>query len=168
MEALNWGQVVETDRGGYQTSPQGPNHGVIDGTVRYLVALSKIAARSGHARPGFAVVASEVRSLAGRSAEAAGNQGSISASVQVEQGSALVDQAGATMSEVVNSIQQVADIMGKISAASGASSKSTVHHMARSRSKMRRWWSRWNGRRPGACPRGALPTLPSSLPLSII
>jgi methyl-accepting chemotaxis protein len=61
-----------------------------------------------------------VRSLAGRSADAAKEiKGLITASVErVEQGTALVDQAGATMSEVVSSIKRVTDIMGEISAAS--------------------------------------------------
>ena len=65
-------------------------------------------------------MASEVRSLAGRSAEAAKEIKSlINASVErVEQGSALVDKAGVTMTEVVNSIRRVTDIMGEISAAS--------------------------------------------------
>jgi hypothetical protein len=65
-------------------------------------------------------VASEVRSLAGRSAEAAKEiKGLISDSVErVEQGTALVDQAGATMTEVVSAIRRVTDIMGEISAAS--------------------------------------------------
>jgi methyl-accepting chemotaxis protein len=66
------------------------------------------------------VVASEVRSLAGRSADAAREIKSlINASVErVEHGTALVDQAGETMTEVVNSIKRVTDIMGEISAAS--------------------------------------------------
>ena len=66
------------------------------------------------------VVATEVRSLAGRSADAAKEIKSlISASVErVERGTALVDHAGATMTEVVNSIGRVTDLMGEISAAS--------------------------------------------------
>jgi methyl-accepting chemotaxis protein len=78
------------------------------------------AARAGEQGRGFAVVASEVRSLAGRSAEAAKEIKSlINASVErVEQGSALVDKAGVTMTEVVSSIRRVTDIMGEISAAS--------------------------------------------------
>ena len=61
-----------------------------------------------------------MRNLAGRSAEAAKEIKSlITASVErVEQGSALVDRAGATMTEVVGSIKRVTDIMGEISAAS--------------------------------------------------
>jgi methyl-accepting chemotaxis protein len=78
------------------------------------------AARAGDQGRGFAVVASEVRSLAGRSADAAREiKGLISASVErVEQGTALVNQAGTTMTEVVSSIKRVSDIMGEISAAS--------------------------------------------------
>jgi uncharacterized phage infection (PIP) family protein YhgE len=65
-------------------------------------------------------VATEVRSLAGRSAEAAKEiKGLISASVErVEQGTVLVDQAGTTLTEVVDSIKRVTVIMGEISAAS--------------------------------------------------
>jgi methyl-accepting chemotaxis protein len=65
-------------------------------------------------------VASEVRSLAGRSADAAKEIKSlINASVErVEHGTSLVDKAGETMTEVVSSIKRVTDIMGEISAAS--------------------------------------------------
>ena len=88
-----------------------------------LLALNATieAARAGDAGRGFAVVASEVRSLAGRSAEAAKEiKTLINASVErVEQGTLLVDKAGVTMTEVVTSIRRVTDIMGEISAASG-------------------------------------------------
>ena len=96
---------------------------VIDGIAfqTNILALNAAveAARAGEQGRGFAVVASEVRSLAGRSADAAKEiKTLISDSVgRVEQGSALVDRAGATMTEVVNSIQRVTDIMGEISAA---------------------------------------------------
>jgi methyl-accepting chemotaxis protein len=78
------------------------------------------AARAGEQGRGFAVVASEVRSLAGRSADAAKEIKSLimSSVERVEHGSALVDQAGVTMTEVVSSIRRVTDIMGEISAAS--------------------------------------------------
>ena len=97
---------------------------VIDGIAfqTNILALNAAveAARAGEQGRGFAVVASEVRSLAGRSAEAAKEIKSlINASVErVEQGTALVDQAGVTMTEVVSSIRRVTDIMGEISAAS--------------------------------------------------
>ncbi len=70
------------------------------------------------------MVASEVRSLAGRSAEAAKEIKSlIGASVErVEAGTTLVDQAGVTMTEVVASIKRVTDIVGEISAASNEQS----------------------------------------------
>jgi len=82
------------------------------------------AARAGEQGRGFAVVATEVRSLAGRSATAAKEIKSlICASVErVDQGNALVNQAGSTMQEVVTSIRRVTDIMGEISVASGEQS----------------------------------------------
>jgi methyl-accepting chemotaxis protein len=82
------------------------------------------AARAGEQGRGFAVVATEVRSLAGRSAEAAKEIKSlINASVErVTQGTTLADQAGSTLLEVVSSIRRVTDIMGEISAASSEQS----------------------------------------------
>jgi methyl-accepting chemotaxis protein len=100
--------------------------GTIDGIAfqTNILALNAAveAARAGEQGRGFAVVASEVRSLAGRSAEAAREiKHLIGASVErVEAGSALVDQAGQTMSEVVDSIQRVSQIVGEISTANGA------------------------------------------------
>ena len=97
---------------------------VIDGIAfqTNILALNAAveAARAGEQGRGFAVVASEVRSLAGRSAEAAKEIKSlINASVErVEQGTTLVDEAGSTMSEVVSSIRKVTDMMGEISSAS--------------------------------------------------
>jgi methyl-accepting chemotaxis protein len=97
---------------------------VIDGIAfqTNILALNAAveAARAGEQGRGFAVVASEVRSLAGRSADAAKEIKSlINASVErVEQGTALVDQAGVTMAEVVSSITRVTNLMGEISAAS--------------------------------------------------
>ena len=78
------------------------------------------AARAGVRGRGFAVVASEVRSLAGRSADAAKKiKGLITASAErVEHGTRLVDQAGTKMIKVVSSIKREADIMDEISAAS--------------------------------------------------
>jgi methyl-accepting chemotaxis protein len=101
---------------------------VIDGIAfqTNILALNAAveAARAGEQGRGFAVVASEVRSLAGRSAEAAKEiKALIGASVErVEHGNALVDQAGTTMTEVVDSIKRVTDIMGEISAASNEQS----------------------------------------------
>ena len=98
--------------------------GVIDSIAfqTNILALNAAveAARAGEQGRGFAVVASEVRSLAGRSAEAAREiKGLISSSVErVAQGSALVDKAGATMTEIVSAIRHVTDIVADISAAS--------------------------------------------------
>ncbi len=119
------GQVVETMRGINEGSKRIADIiSVIDGIAfqTNILALNAAveAARAGEQGRGFAVVASEVRGLARRSADAAKEiKALISSSVsQVEQGSALVDQAGATMREVVDAIRRVADIMGEISAAS--------------------------------------------------
>ncbi|MBN6111760.1 HAMP domain-containing protein [Xanthomonas sp. CFBP 8700] len=97
---------------------------VIDGIAfqTNILALNAAveAARAGEQGRGFAVVASEVRTLAQRSATAAKEiKGLIDDSVgQVANGSALVRQAGQTMTEIVSSVQRVTDIMGEISAAS--------------------------------------------------
>ncbi|MES2581891.1 MAG: methyl-accepting chemotaxis protein [Pseudomonadota bacterium] len=123
------GQVVQTMKGINESSRKISDIiSVIDGIAfqTNILALNAAveAARAGEQGRGFAVVASEVRSLAGRSAEAAKEiKQLINASVErVEQGSALVDKAGETMTEVVSSIRRVTDIVGEISAASGEQS----------------------------------------------
>ncbi|WP_420475154.1 methyl-accepting chemotaxis protein [Noviherbaspirillum sp. ST9] len=101
---------------------------VIDGIAfqTNILALNAAveAARAGEQGRGFAVVASEVRSLAGRSADAAKEiKTLIGASVaRVEHGAALVDQAGCTMTEVVSAIKHVTDLMAEINAASNEQS----------------------------------------------
>ncbi|WP_026075846.1 methyl-accepting chemotaxis protein [Noviherbaspirillum massiliense] len=98
--------------------------GVIDGIAfqTNILALNAAveAARAGEQGKGFAVVAAEVRNLAQRSHGAAKEIKSlIDDSVdKVNAGSKLVDEAGKTMDEIVNSIRHVADIMGEITAAS--------------------------------------------------
>jgi methyl-accepting chemotaxis protein len=102
--------------------------GVIDGIAfqTNILALNAAveAARAGEQGRGFAVVASEVRSLAGRSAEAAKEiKKLISASVdKVASGTQLVSDAGATMNDIVQSVQKVADVIGAITATSGEQS----------------------------------------------
>jgi len=119
------GQVVETMKGINESSRKISDIiSVIDGIAfqTNILALNAAveAARAGEQGRGFAVVAAEVRSLAGRSAEAAKEiKYLINASVErVERGTSLVDQAGVTMTEVVSSIKRVTDIVGEISAAS--------------------------------------------------
>jgi len=122
-------EVVDTMKGINESSRKISDIiGVIDGIAfqTNILALNAAveAARAGEQGRGFAVVASEVRSLAQRSAEAAKEIKSlIGASVErVEQGSHLVDRAGATMTEVVSAIRRVTDIVGEISAASSEQS----------------------------------------------
>jgi methyl-accepting chemotaxis protein len=98
--------------------------GVIDGIAfqTNILALNAAveAARAGEQGRGFAVVASEVRNLAQRSASAAKEiKELIGDSVEkVGAGAKLVDQAGATMDEIVASVKRVTDIMADIALAS--------------------------------------------------
>jgi len=102
--------------------------GVIDGIAfqTNILALNAAveAARAGEQGRGFAVVASEVRSLAQRSAAAAKEIKVLigDSSDKVREGSLLVEQAGATMREVVASVRRVTDIMAEITAASAEQS----------------------------------------------
>ena len=122
-------QVVDTMKGINNSSRKISDIiAVIDGIAfqTNILALNAAveAARAGEQGRGFAVVASEVRMLASRSAQAAKEiKLLINASVvQVEQGTALVDKAGTTMTDVVNAIRHVTDLMGGINAASNEQS----------------------------------------------
>ncbi|MFC3379172.1 methyl-accepting chemotaxis protein [Rugamonas sp. CCM 8940] len=119
------GQVVETMSSINDSSKQIADIiGVIDGIAfqTNILALNAAveAARAGEQGRGFAVVASEVRNLAQRAAAAAKEiKDLIVDSVEkVGAGARLVDQAGATMQEIVASVQRVTDVMSEIAAAS--------------------------------------------------
>jgi aerotaxis receptor len=119
------GQFVHTMKGINESSHRiSEIISVIDGIAfqTNILALNAAveAARAGEQGRGFAVVATEVRSLAGRSAQAAKEiKTLIGASVErVEQGAAQVDQAGATMAQVVDAIKRLSDLVSEISSAS--------------------------------------------------
>jgi len=123
------GRTVETMRGINESSKRiAEIIGVIDGIAfqTNILALNAAveAARAGEDGRGFAVVAGEVRSLAHRSADAAHQiKDLITASVtRVEHGSALVEQAGRTMTEVVDAIGRVTVVMSEIRASSAEQS----------------------------------------------
>ena len=119
------GQMVQTMQGIHDSSRKmGDIIGVIDSIAfqTNILALNAAveAARAGEQGRGFAVVASEVRSLAGRSAEAAKEiKRLIDDSVQrVGAGNALAQQTGETMQEMVGAIGKVNTIVSAISNAS--------------------------------------------------
>ncbi len=94
------------------------------------------AARAGEQGRGFAVVAGEVRNLASRSARSKEIKGLIEESVnRVQQGSKLVNNAAATMTDIVSSVTRVNDIMGEIASAS--------EEQRRGLSRLRRLSARW-------------------------
>ena len=124
------GEVVSNMRGITESSRKIADIiGVIDSIAfqTNILALNAAveAARAGEQGRGFAVVAGEVRTLAQRSAEAAKEiKLLINNSVDsITAGTALVDRAGHTMTEVVSSIRRVTDLVGEISAASNEQSQ---------------------------------------------
>ena len=125
--------VVNTMKGIHDSSNRISNIiGVIDSTAfqTNILALNAAveAARAGEQGRGFAVVAAEVRTLSQRTATAAKEIKEIkelitASALQVHQGSTQVNEAGATMTEVVDAIRRVTALMGEISASSEEQSR---------------------------------------------
>ena len=160
------GQVVQTMKDINDSSRKiAAIIGVIDGIAfqTNILALNAAveAARAGEQGRGFAVVASEVRSLAGRSADAAKEiKNLIGASVErVEQGTTLVDQAGATMNEVVAAIRRSPTSWARSAwpapnkARASRKLAKRCSRWTRSRSRTPPWWSRWQRRPKASNPR---------------
>ncbi len=123
------GRVIDTMQGISSSSGKiGDIIGVIDGIAfqTNILALNAAveAARAGEQGRGFAVVAGEVRTLAQRSAAAAKEikELIVESTTRVQDGSALVAQAGSAMHEIVESIERVRKIIGEIAAASSEQS----------------------------------------------
>lgn len=132
--AVKGGQVVDgVVRVMGEISTASKQIGDIIGTVDSIAFQTNIlalnaaveAARAGEAGRGFAVVATEVRALAQRSADAAKEIKQLvgNSMDKVGAGARLVNEAGATMQQIVHSVKQVTDLIAEISAASGEQSR---------------------------------------------
>ncbi|MBQ0958418.1 HAMP domain-containing protein [Ideonella sp. 4Y11] len=128
------GRVVQTMNDIAQASRQIADiTGVIDGIAfqTNILALNAAveAARAGEQGRGFAVVAGEVRTLAQRSADAARQIKQLigQSTERVETGSALVRDAGQTITDIVGSVQRVSVIVQEIATRSGEQSSGIGH-----------------------------------------